>query len=92
MSTTFITYTYLSTEEKVEGIQVRKPSADSLQSTPEDDPEADDSQMEILHERTLYHLCGFDDDDEIHIRPTTAYKKESCGKSYKTFSQIPERE
>jgi hypothetical protein len=35
--------------------------------TPEDGPDADDSQMEILHERTLYDLCGFDDDDEIGV-------------------------
>jgi hypothetical protein len=46
---------------------VHEPSADSLQSTPEDDPEADDSQMEILHERTVYNSFGFDDDDEIEI-------------------------
>jgi hypothetical protein len=46
---------------------VRKSRADSLQSTPEDDPEADDSQMEILHKRTVYDLCGFDDNDKIEI-------------------------
>jgi hypothetical protein len=57
--------TYLSTEEQVKGIQVGESSAESIQSTPEDDPEADDSQMEILHERTLYDLYGLDDDDKI---------------------------
>jgi hypothetical protein len=46
---------------------VRKPGAESLQSTLEDDPEADDSQMEMLHKRTLYNLCGFDDNYEIEI-------------------------
>jgi hypothetical protein len=46
---------------------VREPSTDSLQSTLEDDPEADDSQMEILHKRTLYDLCGFNDNDRIEI-------------------------
>jgi hypothetical protein len=25
------------------------------------------TQMEILHEITVYDLCGFDDDDEIEI-------------------------
>jgi hypothetical protein len=49
-------------------MQVREPGAESLQSTPEDDPEADDSQMEILHDRALYDLCGLDDEDnEIEI-------------------------
>jgi hypothetical protein len=48
-------------------MQVREPGAESLQSTPMDDPEADDSQMEILHDRASYDLCGLDDDDEIEI-------------------------
>jgi hypothetical protein len=47
-------------------MQVREPGAESLQSTPEDDPEEGDSRiMEILH--ALYDLCCFDDDDEIEI-------------------------
>jgi hypothetical protein len=36
----------------------------SLQSTLEDDPEADGAQMEILLKRTLYDLCGFYDGDD----------------------------
>jgi hypothetical protein len=46
---------------------VREPNTKSLQSTPEGDPEADDSQMEILHGRALYNLCGLANGDEIEI-------------------------
>jgi hypothetical protein len=55
----------------VEGIQVRKPGAESLQSGPEVDQEAVDSQMEILHKRKLYDLCSFDNNDEIEIEKIT---------------------
>jgi hypothetical protein len=32
-------------------MHVREPGAELLQSTPEDEPEAGDSEMEILHDR-----------------------------------------
>jgi hypothetical protein len=50
-------------------MQVREPGSESLQSTLEHDPEAGDSQMEIVHDRALYlyDLCGLDDEDEIEI-------------------------
>jgi hypothetical protein len=41
--------------------------SESLQNTPEGDREDENSQMEMLHERTLYDLCGFDDDGEVNV-------------------------
>jgi hypothetical protein len=33
----------------------------------EDDPQSQNSKIGILHEMTIYDLCGLEDDDEVEI-------------------------
>jgi hypothetical protein len=51
----------------MDGIPMCELCSESLQNTPEGDREDENSQMEMLHERTLYDLCGFDDDGEVNV-------------------------
>jgi hypothetical protein len=62
-----LTHMCISTEEPIEGISVWDPCTELLQNVPEGDQQGENSEMEILHKRTLYDLCGFDDNDEDNI-------------------------
>ena len=44
------------------GIPGSEPCAESLQTQLASGREEESVKMEILHERTMYDLCGFDDD------------------------------
>jgi hypothetical protein len=59
-------HSYLEIEESMDRIPMCEACSEALQKTPEGDREDENSQIEMLHERTLDNLWGFDDDDKIN--------------------------
>jgi hypothetical protein len=51
-----------------------EPCSESLQKQLASGREEENSKMKILHERTLYDLCGFDDDKISQNREIVCYK------------------
>ncbi len=47
----------------MDGIPRSEPCAELLEAQLASGREEESAEMEILHERTLYDLCGFDDDE-----------------------------